>query len=312
MEKIPHIFFNSALDSASDWQHGLSAELGEIIFSVEGDGHDKSDVDVALLWTPPRSGLESMTGLKAILSLGAGVDQLMPGSLPGGVPLARLVDTSLTRHMVEYAKACVFRYHRRLHIFERNSREGLWQWSEPRLTSACVIGVLGLGQLGEAIALALRQEGFEVHGWSTTPKQLPGVTAHVGASGLKPLMAASEIIINVLPLTESTRFILSRSLFELARKPVCLINMGRGDHLVEADLLDALDKGLVQAATLDVMSVEPMPADHAYWNHPDILITPHVAGLPSPQSAVCQVAENVRRAMRAQPLLNPVHPARGY
>lgn len=312
MGKIPHIFFNSALDSASDWHHWLSAELGEIIFSVDDDCHDKSDVDVALLWTPPGSGLERMTGLKAILSLGAGVDQLMLGSLPGDVPLARLVDTSLTRHMVEYAKACVFRYHRRLHVFERNSRERQWHWSPPRLTSACVIGLLGLGRLGEAIALALTQEGFDVHGWSITPKQLPGVKSHVGESGLNQLMAASDIVINVLPLTKSTRFILSKSLFELVRKPVCLINMGRGDHLVETDLLDALDKGLVQAATLDVMSVEPMPVDHAFWNHPDILITPHVAGLPSPQSAVNQVAENIRRALRAEPLLNPVYCARGY
>ena len=312
MEKIPHIFFNSALDSASDWHHWLSAELGEIIFSVDDDCHDQRDVDIALLWTPPKFGLEGMTGLKAIPSLGAGVDQLMLGSLPAGVPLARLVDASLTRHMVEYAKACVFRYHRRLHVFERNSREGRWEWSEPTLTGACVIGVLGLGQLGEAIALALTQEGFEVHGWSTTPKQLREVNAHVGASGLEQVMAISDIVINVLPLTESTRSILSRPLFELVRKPLCLINMGRGDHLVEPDLLDALDRGLVQAATLDVMSVEPMPADHAFWNHPNILITPHVAGLPSAQSAVRQVAENVRRAMRAEPLLNPVYSARGY
>lgn len=312
MKKIPHIFFNSALDSASDWHHWLKAELGEIIFSVDDDCHDKSDVDIALLWTSPKSGLDRMTGLKAILSLGAGVDQLMLESLPGGVPLARLVDTSLTRHMVEYAKASVFRYHRKFHEFERNSREHRWHWSPPKLASECVIGLLGLGRLGEAIARALREEGFDVHGWSITPKQLPGVKAHIGATGLNQLMAVSDIVINVLPLTESTRFILSASLFKLARKPVCLINMGRGDHLLETDLLEALDKGLVQAATQDVMSVEPLPVDHAFWNHPDILITPHVAGLPSPQSAVRQVAENVRRAMRAAPLLNPVYSARGY
>lgn len=312
MKKIPHIFFNSALDSASDWRHWLSAELGQVIFSVEQDLYDKSDVDVALLWTYPKHGLDQMTGLRAILSLGAGVDQLMLGSLPIDVPLARLVDASLTQHMVEYAKACVFRYHRRLHVFEKNSRERLWQWSPPKLTSASVVGILGLGQLGQAIALALAQEGFNVHGWSTTPKQFHGVTTHVGMEGLNNLMAASDIVINVLPLTDTTRFILSKSLFKRARKPICLINMGRGDHLVEADLLDALDAGSVQAATLDVVSVEPLPIEHSFWSHPDILITPHVAGLPSPRSAVSQVAENIRRAMLGKPLVNAVHATRGY
>lgn len=312
MEKKPHIFFNSAIDSASDWQSWLQAELGDIISSVEDDHYNPENIDVALLWKPPRSGLRTMTNLKAILPLGAGIDQLSPNLLPGHVPLARLVDISLTQQMVDYARACVFRYHRRLHVFERNSRERLWHWSPPRQASECVIGLLGLGQLGEAIALALATDGFKVHGWSSTPKQLSRVTAHVGTKGLEQLMAFSDIIINVLPLTDSTRGILSGALFKLARKPLCLINMGRGDHLVESDLLIALDEGVVEAATLDVVSVEPLPEDHAFWNHPSILITPHVAGLPSPQSAVHQVAENIRRAMRAKPLLNLINPVRGY
>jgi hypothetical protein len=166
----------------------------------------------------------------------------------------RFWDMLLTRTMVDYAKTTVYRYHRRVHIFERQSRDCKWTFIPPSLTANTSIGILGLGELGREIALALQREGFDVHGWSRTPKQLKNVTTYTGQDGLKLMVGCSDIVLNVLPLTDKTRHILCRDLFAQFRDGTCLINMGRGMHLVESDLLDAIASGKVEAATLDVFS----------------------------------------------------------
>jgi glyoxylate/hydroxypyruvate reductase A len=308
----PNIFFNSNLDSPEEWRAALATHFDDFKFSVADDLKSPENVDVAIVWTLPDGGLERFVNLRAILSLGAGVNQLDPTRLPAHVPLARLVDPSLTRTMVDYAKTAVYRYHRRFHLFERRSRRSEWQFIAPTLTRDTSVAVLGLGELGREISGALSREGFTVRGWSRTPKQLTGILTYTGQDGLASMLAAADIVINVLPLTDDTQHILCRELFSHCRKGACLINIGRGLHLVEADLLEAIDDEIIADATLDVQTVEPLPAGHPFWNHPQILITPHVAGLSMPETASKAMAENIRRAMAGERLLHQVDLGRGY
>jgi glyoxylate/hydroxypyruvate reductase A len=308
----PHIFFHSNIDSPDEWRAALATEFEDFTFSVGREIASPESVDVALIWTLPDDGLERFVNLRAILSLGAGIDQLDLGRLPKHVPIARLVDASLTRTMVEYAKTAVYRYHRRFHVFERQSRNCQWTFIPPTVSAATSIGVLGLGEIGREIALALQHEGFAVHGWSRTPKKLEGVTTHTGRDGLTRMVGSSNIVLNVLPLTEETRHMLCRDLFAQFKDGACLINMGRGAHLVESDLLDAIASGKIDAATLDVAAVEPLPRSHPFWNHPGILITPHVAGTSVPMAAVVTIAANIRRAMAGECLLHQVDSDRAH
>jgi glyoxylate/hydroxypyruvate reductase A len=308
----PHIFFNSDLDSPSEWREALATQLEAFSFSTVEDHVDPASVDVAVVWKLPEGGLAQFVNLRAILSLGAGINQLNPEDLPRNVPLARLVDLSLTQTMVEYAKTAAYRYHRQFHVFERNSREGRWTYFPPKVSSDTSIGVLGLGQIGSIIALALGREGFNVRGWSRTQKQMDGIATHVGREGLERMVGECDILINVLPLTAETTQLLNRGLFSHCRPGMCLINMGRGLHLVEQDLIDAIAEKRIDSATLDVAIQEPLPPGHPFWNHPNILVTPHVAGTALPMTAVKNIAENVRRAMSGERLMNEVNLARGY
>ncbi|MGH8384260.1 MAG: 2-hydroxyacid dehydrogenase [Pseudomonas sp.] len=240
------------------------------------------------------------------------MNQLDLSSLTSGVPVARLVDHSLTTTMVEYARAAVFRYHRALDQYERDSRAHRWSFQPPVLAANRTIGVLGLGELGQAVAQALCADGFNVLGWSRSEKAIHGVECFSGESGLADMTAKIDILINVLPLTEATRGILDRRLFERFSRPVQLINIGRGAHLAELDLLIALETGKISAATLDVTAVEPMPDNSPLWGHPGILITPHVAGLSSPESAAAHIAKNIRLAMMNAPLINQIDLVKGY
>ncbi|MFM0374348.1 2-hydroxyacid dehydrogenase [Paraburkholderia aspalathi] len=307
----PHVYFASDLDRASEWQEALSTQFERFRFST-GEIEDPQTVDVALVWKLPEQGLDRFTGLKAILSLGAGVNQLEPARLPPRVPLARLVDRSLTLTMVDYAKAAVYRYHRCFDVFEEAMRHERWHFVRPKLPHQTSVGILGLGELGRAIADVLQSDGFQVRGWSRTLKQLQGVETYSGQSGLHALVSGSDIVVNVLPLTDSTRNILRGDLFRHFRHGAKLINIGRGEHLVEADLLRALDEGRVGAATLDVAVEEPLPVSHPFWGHRSILVTPHVAGLSLPSSAVVAIAANIRRALAGEPLHNQVDLGRGY
>ncbi|MDM0071594.1 glyoxylate/hydroxypyruvate reductase A [Variovorax sp. J31P207] len=302
----PFVFFSSSLDSPEAWRRALDQELGEFDFVVGPECADPAKVDVALVYSVPRGGLRRFENLKAVVSLSAGVNQFRRQDLPPFARLCRSVDRSLTQHMVVYARAAVLRYLRRFDHFERSSREALWRFEAPQRPQDMSVGVLGLGELGSAIALALGQDGFQVHGWSRSTRTLNGVIGHTGEAGLRALAGAVEIVLNVLPLNTQTRGILNRDLFSAMRDGSYLINMGRGAHLVEYDLLDALGTGKIAGATLDVASVEPLPSEHALWRQPSVLITPHVAGLTETRTAATAVAQNIRRAMSGAPLHNEV------
>ena len=307
-----HVLFYSTLDDPAEWLPELRKHLPEARVEVWPEIADPNAVEVALIWTPPPDGLSRYPNLRAVLSLGAGVNQLDLRSLPKGVPVARLVDPSLTDGMRDYCVWAVMRYHRYLdeHLANQPLRKWVYKMSPPK-ASVCV-GVLGLGELGAAVAQALVAVGFQVRGWARSRKTIEGVRCFAGEAELPAFAAETQILICLLPLTAETRGILSRRLFKLLPRGARVINVGRGDHLVEADLLAALDAGEIGAATLDVFSREPLPSDHGFWSHPKITVTPHVATWGTAASAAPHVAENIRRAVAGRALLNQVDIKRGY
>jgi glyoxylate/hydroxypyruvate reductase A len=306
------LLFYSTLDDPAEWLPVLRAQIPGIEIEVWPEVADPAAVDVALIWTPPPDGLDRYPNLKAVLSLGAGVNQLDLASLPQGVPVARLVDPSLTDGMRDYCVWAVMRYHRYLDEHAANQVQHRWVYKMSAPKSSVRVGVLGLGELGATVARALAEVGFQTRGWARSRKAIEGVRCFAGAEELAAFAAETEILICLLPLTPETRGILSRHLFQMLPSGARIINVGRGDHLVEGDLLAALGSGHVAAATLDVFSREPLPADHAFWSHPKITVTPHVATWGSAATAVPHVAENIRRAMTGQRLLNQVDIKRGY
>jgi glyoxylate/hydroxypyruvate reductase A len=306
------VYFHSNLDDPVQWQNTLGAAIPDLRFIVGPECETPEQVDVALLWTPPPQGMNSFTNLRAVLSLGAGVDQLNLQHLDPSIPVARLVDPTLTARMVEYCKAAVFYLHRDFHVHQHNQRARRWEFIPPVDASARRVLILGLGELGAAVATALAGEGYAVTGWSRSRKSLPGVQGIDGADALATALAESDIVINLLPLTAHTRGILNQKFFAQCKPGVCLVNVGRGAHLNEPDLVAALDQGQVAAAFLDVFAKEPLDPAHPLWAYPQVHVTPHVASLSDPQHSAATVIENVRRAMNGTPLLNSVDRATGY
>jgi glyoxylate/hydroxypyruvate reductase A len=300
------LMFLSPDDPAQAWRDALCAVIPGLDFRIWPDVGDPAAIEVALVWQPPPGELARYPGLRAILSLGAGIDGLLaqPG-LPD-VPIARMVDPSLTRTMTEYVLLATLRHHRQFDRFERAQRAARWSFALPPQAAERRVGIMGLGVLGSAAAASLAAHGFPVAGWSREAKQLPGTASFAGRDGLPAFLARTDILVCLLPLTRATRAILNVGTFGGLPRGAYLINVARGAHLVESDLIAALDSGQLEGATLDVFREEPLPPDHPLWRHPKVLITPHVASYASPLTAAEGVAENIRRARAGQPLLYQV------
>jgi len=306
------VLFHSTLDDPGEWIPRLAALMPGETFRVWPDCGDPEAIDVALLWTQPEGGLAAFPRLRFVQSIGAGVDQLAPGSFPAGVRLARLVDTGLSDRMAEYCLLAVLRHHRQFDLHAAAQRRGEWDYRTPAPRAAYPVGIMGLGVLGEAVAKRLVAAGFPVRAWTRTARAAAPVPVHAGPDGLGPFLDGLAALICLLPLTPQTEGILSAGLFARLPRGAVLINVGRGRHLVEPDLIEALDSGELAAATLDVFRTEPLPPGHPFWAHPRVLVTPHVAANADADSAAAQVIENIRRAREGEPLLHEVDPAQGY
>ncbi len=301
------VLFLSAVDSAADWQAELGRLLPDLELRVWPDLGDPTESEAALVWRPPPGLLDRLPNLKLILSLGAGVDHILADpSLPPGVPVVRLVDPYMTAAMSEYVQLQVLRLHRQDPAYLEQQRARRWRTLPQPNAAERRVGVLGLGVLGSDAALKLKVLGFDVAGWSRSERKLPGIATFCGADGLEALLRRSEILVCLLPLTPATAGILDARLFGLLPRGAALVNCARGGHLVEADLLAALDGGRLSAAVLDVFRDEPLPPEHPFWAHPRILVTPHVAAATHPPSAAAAVADNLRRLREGRPLLNRV------
>jgi len=308
------LMFLSDSEKMESWRVLLTAELPKLEFvNWPEEVGDPALIDYALVWKPPSGELAKYQNLKAILSLGAGIDHLSSDpNLPRNVPVVRLVDRCLTQGMTEYILYWVIHYHRRMGDYAEIMKTGKWRQFLQRDTRLRRVGVLGLGELGGDAAVKLAMLDFDVAGWSRSPKALPGVTSYCGPDGLREFLARTEILICLLPMTDGTRGIINRE--NLAKLPsgAVVINAARGGHVVDDDLLASLNSGHIAGATLDVFHTEPLPAGHPYWSHPKVTVTPHVGSLTVPHSAVNHIADNIRRIERGETPLNVVNMGVGY
>ena len=261
---------------------------------------DLSKVEMLLVWKPlPAGVIERLPNLKLISSMGAGVDHLLGDpQIPRDLPVMRIVDKYLAIDMTNYVMMSLLIYQRNYHQLRANQEASQWERLPYRQLK---VGVLGLGALGSHLAAQLVRSGFEVYGFSRSQKSLEGVKTYHGEQ-MDEFLAQPEVLVNLLPLNDHTKGILNYKLFEKLSRGTYLINVARGGHVVDDDLLRALDKGLLCGAVLDVFNEEPLPADHAFWQRKDIVVTPHVASVTTPHSAINQVLENAARYLKGEPL----------
>jgi glyoxylate/hydroxypyruvate reductase len=307
------LLFCSSVDSAARWRARLAQLSSEIEVRIWPDIGDPAEIVYALVWRPQPGLLASLPNLKLILSLGAGIDHILADPLlPRGVPIVRLVDPYLIAAMSEYLVLQVMRLHRRDLDYQVQQQTGVWRELPQKNAGERPVGILGFGAIGQDAAKKLAGLGFPVSGWTRQPREIAGFTTYAGVSGLPRLLAGSEILVCLLPLTGATEGILNARIFGLLPEGAGLVNAGRGAHLVEADLIPALDRGQLSAAALDVFRDEPLPPGHPFWRHPRILITPHIAGVTNPVTAAPIILDNIRRSAAGRALLHRVDPARGY
>ncbi len=307
------LLFRSPVDSATRWRARLGALMPGLEIRVWPDIGDPAAIDYALVWRPEPGLLAALPRLKLILSLGAGVDHILGDPyLPPRVPIVRLVDPYLTDAMSEYVVLQVLRLHRQDFDYRAQQQAGIWRELDQKNAGERPVGILGFGEIGQAAGRKLAALGFPVSGWSRRERPVAGFRTHAGPEGLARLLGESEILVCLLPLTAATEGILCARTFAALPSGAGLVNAGRGAHLVEQDLIPALDSGQLSGAALDVFGEEPLPPGHPFWHHPRILVTPHIAGTTNPATAAPIVLDTIRRFETGQPLLNQVDPALGY
>jgi len=307
------LLFRSTVDSAARWRSQLTRLTQQLDIRVWPEIGDPAEIDYALVWRPEPGFLASLPSLRLILSLGAGVDHLLGDPrLPRHLPIVRLVDPHMTNAMSEFVVLQVLRLHRRDLDYRAQQEAGVWRELDQPNAAERRVGILGLGELGQDAAKKLKALGFDVAGWSRSGKAVAEVGSYAGSAGLAPLLGRSEILVCLLPLTAETEGILNARTLALLPRGAALVNVARGAHLVEEDLLAALASGQISAAVLDVFRDEPLPAGHPFWHHPRVVVTPHVAAFTNPSTAAPIILDNIRRFEEGLPLLNRVDPARGY
>ncbi len=295
------------------WKKALEAGLGPVDFRTLDSLGDKAAIEVALAWKPPPGLIASFPNLKLIVSLGMGVDHLLADDqLPEGVPITRIMDDGLVGQMSEYAIYWALRHHRDIDKYAASQRAKQWKPEVFVDTLHRRVGILGLGSIGQDTARKFAALGFPTAGWSRTARTMPGVETFHGQDGFARLLARSDILIDVLPLTRDTRGLLDAKAFAALPRGAYFINMARGGHVVDEALLAALDSGHLSGAALDVFNTEPLPPEHRYWTHPAVHVTPHIAGATNPRTASPGVIENIRNLRAGRALIHTVDPKSGY
>ena len=295
---------------AEPWLQGLAAALPGAEISVWQPGAPQADY--AVVWAPPQQFMDEQASLKALFNIGAGVDALLKLRLPPQALVVRLDDAGMAVQMAEYVCHAVIRHFREFDGYEADMAAGRWGYRKPRLRSDFPIGVMGLGVLGERVARALAQFDFPINGYSRTPKAIDGVRAFTGAEQFNDFLVASRVLVNLLPLTPETANVMNQDTLGRLQPGAYVINLARGAHLVEEDLLALIDSGHVAGATLDVFRSEPLPAGHAFWNHPRITITPHTSARTLRDESIAQIARKMAALERGEAVAGIVNPARGY
>ena len=306
------LLYKSDPARGQEWKTILAEKAPDLSFRIWPEIGDPAEIRYFVAWMPPDDLMQQFPNLELLMSSGAGVDHLDLSKLPPDLPIARMVETGIVEGMVEYVSMAVLGLHRDLIDYGAQQRDEVWKQIRVRPASTRRVGVLGLGMLGEACCRMLTNFGFQVAGWSRSSREIDGVTCFAGSDELPDFLARTDILVCLLPLTEETRGMLGADLFAQLPKGAKLVNTGRGGHLDQDALLAALDSGQISAAWLDVTTPEPLTKGHPLWSHPRVLVTPHIASMTQPETAVEVVLENLRRHEAGEPLLGLVDRKRGY
>lgn len=282
------------------------------ITTVFEDDQDLEEVDVLICWKLPEGKVARMPGLRLVHSVGAGCESIVSHPLPKNINVCRVVDNSQVQGMVDYCTWAALYYYRELDKVLKNSRDKVWEWPNQVPKNTYKIGVMGLGNMGANVAESLLRDGFSVAGWSRTRKQINGIDCYAGNSEIGSFVENLDLVICLLPLTSETRGILNSRLFAAMKPRSVLVNLGRGEHIVEVDLLAALQERHLRGALLDVFEEEPLDESSQLWETEGILVTPHMASASSPEEIARQIHENISRLRNGKSLLNVVNNNLGY
>ena len=292
------------------WVQGLQSALPQARVSVWQPGAPQADL--AVVWAPPQQFIDEQPGLQALFNTGAGVDALLRLKLPPALKVVRLDDAGMSVQMAEYVCHAVSRHFREFDACDADMRAGVWSYRKPRQRADFPVGVMGLGVLGERVARAVRVFEFPVHGYSRSPRQIEGVRCFAGPEQLSAFLQSSRILVNLMPLTPETENILNRQTLSQLQPGAYLINVARGRHLVDEDLLALLDDGHLSGAMLDVFRTEPLPPAHPFWQHPKITLTPHTSARTLRDESIAQIAGKIQALQQGQAIRGVVDPVRGY
>lgn len=306
------VLYKANMVRGAEWATFFAERAPHLPFRLWPDIGDPRDVRYLVAWVPPEDILTTFPNLELVFSVGAGVDQFDATKLPAHIPLVRMLEPGIAETMVEYVTMAVLGLHRDLLQFINQQKAQVWREIRITLAKRRRVGVMGLGQLGQAVLERLKAFEFPLLGWNRSPREIAGVACYAGTDTLPNFLAQSDILVCLLPLTDETRGILNADLFARLPRGAGLVNVGRGPHLIDADLLAALDSGALSGAVLDVTDPEPLPAGHPFWSHPRILLTPHNASTTSPDTAVDFVLDVIARHRRGEDLPGLVDRRRGY
>ncbi|WP_047245360.1 2-hydroxyacid dehydrogenase [Maribacter thermophilus] len=300
-------------DKIDVWKQALLNRSPNLKVYSYLEEHPKEEITMALIWKHPIGSLAQYPNLKCIASAGAGVDYIFDDpDAPQHVPITRVIDPFLASDMSEHVLALILAEIKNFNTYRVQQASQEWKPKNYKRIKDITVGIMGLGELGSLTALDLKKVGFSVQGWSKTKKDLKDVSTFSGKEGLKPFLSSSQILVCLLPLTPETEGILNKELFLQLPKGAYIINVARGGHLVDHDLIAALDNNLLSGASLDVYHQEPLPVSHPFWNHPKIFMTPHYASVSDTNSVVPQIIENYERLQIGTVLLNQVDRIKRY
>lgn len=302
------LFFASL--SPEPWVQGLQQAFPEATVSTWVP--DAPPADHAIVWAPPQQFIDEQPGLQTLFNIGAGVDALLQLRLPPSLKVVRLDDAGMSVQMAEYVCHAVIRHFREFDAYDTDTQAGKWSFRKPRSRADFAVGVMGLGVLGERVAKALQVFEFPVNGYSRSPKEVAGVRCFSGAQALPDFLAASRVLVNLMPLTPETENILNHATLSQLPQGGYVINVARGKHLVEDDLIALIDSGHLAGATLDVFRTEPLPAAHPFWQHPKITVTPHTSARTLREESIAQIVGKIRALQNGELINGVVDVQRGY
>lgn len=311
-DKPATLVFASPLDRFDAWKQALTEAMPTLNVVRHDDEVDPGSVQYALVWKPEHGFFSRYANLEMVINLGAGVDALVGRDDLPAIPITRLVDPAMSQMMAGFVLFAVMRYARHIHLHEKYQKLGQWHYIHPRNPEDVRVTVLGLGELGTRAAQEIARQGFDVWGWSRTTKSVEGVTCRHGMDALPDVLARSDILVILMPLTPDTHHILNAQRMDQLPDGCCLINVARGQIIDEPALIERLQTGQIGHATLDVFEKEPLEENSPLWKMDNVLITPHLASVALPRSAARQIAQNIRRIQRGEAPLHQIEVRRGY